>query len=197
MRISVGHILIFAGVGGYLALGPLRSVDSERVSKIYENVKNSITSLVGGKKTTLRTNATLPNLSDTITSTQTNDSHISDEPVEQQSRNTQNLPIASTDLTAAAIPSTPVSELKQAPENSIPKVRKRKRGRKTLTQAGNRRKSKINDWIGKNVSVQLNTGREVKGVLVEHTADGYRIELPGMGTFTYASKDVVSIKLAQ
>jgi hypothetical protein len=51
--------------------------------------------------------------------------------------------------------------------------------------------------IGKDVILTLNTGREVRGVLQEQDSIAYKVELPGLGVFTYPLQNVKSLRPAQ
>lgn len=50
--------------------------------------------------------------------------------------------------------------------------------------------------MGHYVSVKLKTGREVKGVLREKTAQGITLEIPGMGPFQYPNTNIDGLKSA-
>jgi hypothetical protein len=51
--------------------------------------------------------------------------------------------------------------------------------------------------IGSYVTLTLNNGRKVKGILEGKTPIEYKVELPGLGTFPYAVEKVKSITLAE
>jgi hypothetical protein len=50
--------------------------------------------------------------------------------------------------------------------------------------------------IGHYVALKLKSGREVKGVLRERTAQGVSLEIPGMGPFQYPNSNIDGIKAA-
>jgi hypothetical protein len=51
--------------------------------------------------------------------------------------------------------------------------------------------------VGSEVVLTLNTGREVRGVLQGQDAIAYKVELPGLGAFTYPIQNVKSIRTAE
>jgi len=52
-------------------------------------------------------------------------------------------------------------------------------------------------FVGAYVSLKLNSGNEVKGILKEITPTDYKVELPGLGDFPYQHSKVKSIELAK
>jgi hypothetical protein len=51
--------------------------------------------------------------------------------------------------------------------------------------------------IGSDVVLTLTTGRDVRGVLQEQDAIAYKVELPGLGIFTYPIQNVKTIRAAE
>lgn len=60
--------------------------------------------------------------------------------------------------------------------------------------AGPAHQVSVDRMIGTYVSVELTSGKKVLGVLQEKTAKEIKIQLPGMGPFSYAAETVKSIQ---
>ena len=72
-------------------------------------------------------------------------------------------------------------------------VRKTK---KTPVRKSKKKKNPAQELVGTYVTLELNTGRQVKGILKSVTTDLYNLEMPGMGPLPYLKKDVKNIRAA-
>jgi hypothetical protein len=57
--------------------------------------------------------------------------------------------------------------------------------------------AKKGSLVGSYVVLTLATGREVKGILQEQTPASYKVELPGLGAFTYPAQNVKDVRAAE
>jgi len=58
-------------------------------------------------------------------------------------------------------------------------------------------KGAYGNLVGKYVSLELKTGRSVKGILEDVSPTVYKVQLPGLGSFTYPVENVKDIKPAE
>jgi hypothetical protein len=91
----------------------------------------------------------------------------------------ENIPVASSQEVKPVVVEAPVK---------VKKLAKRRSKRSKLTK---------DPLIGTMVALTLSSGREVRGVLEERSATAYKIQLPGMGPFTYDAANVKSIRAAK
>ena len=52
-------------------------------------------------------------------------------------------------------------------------------------------------YMGQLVSMKLKTGRDVTGILESVTAGGYKLQLPGLGSFDYPRANVIEVRPAE
>jgi len=200
MRITIGHLLILSALGGIAYVNLPESIDIHMVKSKLGGVKSEFKSLLNLFKSG---EAEQENFKNGKTETPAA------------------IPIPTVPPPKAVPPAAPKpAKVKSAPKRARKKAVKksvRKKSKKKVAKRKAKRKPKkvakapapkksaaqsareeiIKELIGNYVSLQLTTGRQVKGILKEKTADHYKIELPGMGPFVYPVKDVRNVKLAE
>jgi len=170
MKITVGHLMIVAGVGTYVVLGPLggfRKMDEAKAPQA----------------PVVETQVLPPAL-----------------PFEEKLPAGETLPTEAVEAPPVVAPPEPEVPKKAVVEDekpAVPKPARRKRARPAAPAEPAARKPSGKNLIGVYVSLKLANGREVKGALVEQTPTLYKIELPGLGAMSYPARDVVSITPAQ
>ncbi len=210
MKISVGHVLLLAGVGTYVVLGPLHGADK---ATIFMAQARNIAADKLPYMDFLRT--TKPKVKKAEVSA----------PVDVPASVADKIPAAEApalDKTFSEVPLTPVPPMSApvevapvVPVEPVPEATKaevaKPVGRRrhhalakpvaaasveTPVKAASSRKN-ADKLVGTYVSMTLKTGNSVKGMLLEHTATNYKIELPGLGAFDYAAATVKSISAAE
>jgi hypothetical protein len=205
MKITIGHILILAGVGSYAVMGPFNLVSHEAVGQQLDRWSSKMEPLLSYIPYLSKATKPLPSPIDTtvneINNTEVEKQPIVDPVVKEESQITETVPVQPVSQDKILPEETPVLEKK------VEQPVKKKRGRKKKTSkpvsgvktnnSNATSKGMADPLVGSYVALNLKSGREVKGVLKEHTATSYVIELPGMGPFTYSAETVVSVQPAQ
>lgn len=187
MRITVGHVLILTGLGGagwmYISS---HKMDSSGLLEKYSSVSSSVDSLMDLFKSGAQPTPTL--------NAETKTDPVPEIPVVEDK-----LPALEAAANAETIPpvQNPVAntqEVKPAVIETPVLVKKIAKGRRPKR---NRAKTAKDPLLGNMVALTLSSGREVRGILEERTAASYKIQLPGMGPFTYDAANVKAIKAAK
>ena len=184
MKITVGHLMIVAGVVTYVVLGPLGGF--ARLDK------------AGGKGSAAGDDKPLTTTLPPVDTGAANPNQLLDE----------KLPAGETapaekaaEPVAPVAPAEPAAAPPVAPEppaaKPAPKPHRRRRAKPIVSSASGSGCSAAQNLVGSYVSLKLANGREVKGALVEQSSSFYKIELPGLGAMSYPVRDVVSIAPAQ
>lgn len=186
MRITVGHILILAGVGGaaWMQLSS-QKMDTSGLLDKYSSVTSSVGSLMdlfksGAQPTPLLETETKPDVA-------------ADAPVVEDKLPALEQPAIPDSSAPVESPSAAVPDLKPAVvEAPVP-------AKKTVKRRAKKSRAKVakDPLLGTMVALTLSSGREVRGILEERSATSYKIQLPGMGPFTYDAANVKAIKPAK
>lgn len=197
MRITIGHILILASVGGVVALNFSKRPDMAMLEDKYTSVISNVGSLMDLFKSGAGASPAIPVPTPAVETKPAESENVLD-----LSKSTDAVPEPV--KPAPVAPATPTIRPVEATKTIVEpdplhkgsfrtrKTRKITKGRvKKTTVAAATSKDPL---IGSYVTLTLDSGREVKGILEERTATFYKIELPGMGPFTYQANKVISIK---
>ncbi len=174
MRITVGHVLILAGLGGAAWWHfSSQGFDKPNLLDKYSSVTSSVGSLMDLFKSGAQpTPAIINELKPMV-------------PIETpKSEPPPVVPVP--DEVKPEIIKEPVVAPSLKKDVATPKRLKKKKAR-----------IQRDPLLGSLVTLTLNSGREVKGILEERTATAYKIQLPGMGPFTYEASKVTAIKPAK
>lgn len=203
MRITVGGVLLFAGAGAVAAVVFLPNSNTY-IQSIREKV-----------------NTSLGLFRSASSSSTTAESPLIPEPAEPQAPPP---PIPVAEPPQAVIPTAPVP-VEPVVEEPKPEVKKKTRTRRrpkkkptsakaTVGKAATKKtapaktaaaaapaapapKKSGGSLVGSEVILTLNTGRDVRGILQSQDAVGYKVELPGLGVFTYPLQNVKSIRASE
>lgn len=190
LRITIGHVLMVGGLGGYLAMGPLQEWNLPDWQEKIHSATAGITSMMD----LFKSGATPAPVAKSIPA------------IEENLPPLESVPPAESEPAAAAPPATQVPVMEAEPvevkpvikaPGSNPKPARRRRAKPVLKKQIPAKAATNDPLMGSYVSLTLKSGREVKGILQERTASLYKIELPGMGPFTYNADTVVKIQPAQ
>lgn len=196
MRITIGHVLMTVIVGGAVAYGVAKPDVGDWFQSRVQGVRDMVSSYVGFMKSgDLKTPAVPPD-----------EVPVEPEPVEVP----PNEPVAPAPVAvvtpepaappAPAVKSKPKKARKKSPPKKKPAARsaaKKPAVETPAPAASPAANAPAQDLIGAYVSIKLNTGRSVKGILEERTAAAYVVQLPGLGTFVYPVENVESVSLAE
>jgi hypothetical protein len=187
MRITVGHILILAGLGGagYWYVSK-QDLGSPNFTDGYSSVTDSLGSLINLFKSGAQPTPEI------ATEKKPDDVPPETPKVEEK------LPALETALPEPTTPppaqAVPIEEKSKAPLATATTKKMKTKSRRS----GKKRAVAPKDpLLGNLVTLTLASGRDIKGVLIERTATSYKIEMPGMGPFTYDAAKVVAIKPAK
>ena len=223
MKITVGQILLVAGVGTYVLLGPTGALRKAgpALDGVREFAAEKVPFMEGLKKKKPKAKKpALPTLEVSPEIAAAARMEVEDKmPAAEDAAPAPNADFAEVPLTpvpAAATNNAPVAEAapKREPARSVaetpkaaPKAsrRRRKPTSPAVAAAPAPRKAakkpaaeKSKDaLVGTYVALTLKTGNVVKGVLLERTAASYKVELPGMGGFDYPADSVKSVAAAE
>lgn len=218
MKITVGHLLIVAGVATYAVVGPLGKTLQPQINAARTFAADKLpymeflrpespsaveSPLVPVKAVPPPSVPAVPGAS--APAAMDLSANVADKLPPEETAGTapavSNVPPAPE---ASATESSPVSE----PPKERPAPRRRRRHRVVKPAAATsseaeakpaaaKHTGKKDPLVGTYVALTLNTGNVVKGVLVERTATNYKVELPGMGPFDYPASTVKNIGPAE
>ena len=183
MRITVGHVLIAAAVIGVAAVkGP--DVDFGKAKETARSVKDEIASLVGLFRSGDRSREDTGEAIETAAPVQASVPSAPPAPPPPEPK----------------VEPAPPAPAKAAPAKKTVRPKKRRVRRKTTAAvpakppAPKAAAAPKDSLVGQFVVIELTSGREVRGILEEKTAEHYKVQLPGMGPFLYAADTVKSVK---
>ena len=204
MKITVGHLLLVAGLGTYVVLGPLRTslqpqinaartfaadklpyldfLRPERPSAV-ESPLVPVTAVPSAPVPAApESEVPAPAAQDLAT-------NVADKlPAEESASPATSVPDVTPAGPATADVAPPVTEAPK--KHLVLRHRRRKRSLKPVAapaepvkRAPGKHGARKDPLVGTYVALTLATGNVVKGVLVERTATNYKVELPGMWPF--------------
>lgn len=220
MKITVGGLLLTAGLGAGILAGPLKVFDNpllkdqaESISGTVGWMKNLVKGAWGGGEPVVQESVPVTS---TPLAVEATSPIVATEaaPVEPAKVDVTPLPPPIVEAAPAAEPvkAVPVKtkRVRGARRVRTKKVKVRraaKSGAKVVPSAAapvaaspavaNEAPAAGNSLIGTYVVLQLKSGREVKGVLQAKTPTHYKMELPGMGPFEYPVENVTAIAAAE
>lgn len=214
MKISVGQVLLVVGVGTYIVLGPLNGADKATIfigdaRDVAAAKFPQLGFLRRGKAPvkpapapTVPAPVAPPALQDKLPAAEASpiDKSFSEVPLTP-------VPPLKVDEPSAVSAAPAVARAEPTPAGRPAGHRHRRNSARAAAAAAAASaeapskkaasKKSTDSLVGTYVSLTLKTGNAVKGMLVEHTATNYKIELPGMGAFDYPANTVKSVSAAE
>jgi len=208
MRITIGGFLILSALGGagYVAVTKMDVMNLDRFDGDFkgkfEDVRNRLVSSIQFWKT--GEIATPPDTTPLMPPIQTSTASATTE-------------VAASTLTETA-PTEPVIAEKPpaakvvAPKKTTKKVKKKRPRKRTAKKKTKKKKTvkfvkarnpkkvasnQVQKLVGSYVALKLTSGREVKGILEGKDAKEYKLQLPGLGVFSYPVAKVKGVSLAE
>lgn len=207
MRITVGGVLLFAGIGTAVVLGPMKNmVDLSFLTDQVGPLKDSI----GWVQNYFKGSQPVETAPINVPSESQSSSSESAKAVEAQQQPAAAAPVAATAPAPVAAPvePPPIAVAPVVKPKSV-KTRRHRRAKKkvaattaaaksaTSAAAAPAENKSAGDLTGTYVALQLKTGREVKGILKGKANGKYTLEIPGMGPFDYDANNVVGVKAVE
>ncbi len=190
MKITVGHLVIAAGVGTFLVLGPLGGFN--RIDKMR--------GVAVPEKETLAAAPESPAKDLPATPAADNKPALPFEehlPAGEAEPKDVKASDAGRPLPVPPATVAPKAVEPEAPAPAVKPVRRRRAKAASPAVSASKPSAGASNLLGTYVTLKLANGREVKGALVEQTASLYKIELPGLGAMSYPLRDVISVSPAQ
>ncbi len=201
MRITVGGLLLVVGAGAVGALAFLPSgIAPIQVDQYLAAAREKVNTSLGlFRSASTESAADVPLISSATVSPA----------VEAPLAET---PPAAPVIPVAAVPEKPV--VVAAPAPAVKKARAKRRSTRKKTAVKKTAAAKPaakaapapvakaapktgGSLVGQDVVLTLTSGREVRGVLQEQDSIAYKVELPGLGAFTYPVQNVKSVRAAE
>lgn len=203
MRITVGGLLLVVGAGAVGAVAFLPSgVAPVQVEQFVSAAREKLNTSLG-----LFRSASNESVSDVPLVSSTTVSPAVEAPVAEAP-----LVAAAPVIPVAVVPEQPAVVAAPAPAAKKARAKRRTARKKTVAKKKTAVKPAAKaapapsakpapkaggSLIGTDVVLTLTTGREVRGVLQEQDSIAYKVELPGLGAFTYPVQNVKTIRSAE